>query len=152
MAHWSLVESGEENETTIYQTRAKLYYFDKEWRERGVGVLRLNVSVSQRGIKTSPKSSAESTTDQPDTQPQRRKARLILRADGSHRVILNTPLLKQTSFGATSKGERPTGSNILFIGSLDGFDRPVTMQLKVSQTIACHRAAYTFVGLVATCI
>ncbi|KAI4750339.1 hypothetical protein E4T44_14939, partial [Aureobasidium sp. EXF-8845] len=38
------IETGEEGETTEYTCRAKLYNFvdKKEWKERGVGVLRLN--------------------------------------------------------------------------------------------------------------
>lgn len=42
------VHTGEEDEATAYQTRAKLYVMqaDGGWRERGVGTLKLNVRRS----------------------------------------------------------------------------------------------------------
>jgi len=42
------VHTGEEDEETIYQTRAKLYVMQSDggWKERGVGTLRLNVRAS----------------------------------------------------------------------------------------------------------
>ena len=51
----------------------KTYNFvdKKEWKERGLGVLRLNV-----------------TEPQSDDGDSTLKARLVMRADGSHRVIL----------------------------------------------------------------
>ncbi|GAK68088.1 pH domain-like protein [Moesziomyces antarcticus] len=67
-------KTGEEDEETIHSIRAKLYTMadDQSWKERGTGTLRVNV----------PKHSA------------RDKARLVMRADGVLRVILNVSLFK----------------------------------------------------------
>lgn len=51
--------------------------------------------------------------------PRPIKARFILRADGSHRLVLNSPLTKQTSFGG-DRGARPTGMGLFFHGHLEG--------------------------------
>lgn len=45
MAYIYTVKTGEEHEETIYSTRARLYVMDsdtKDWKERGVGMLRVN--------------------------------------------------------------------------------------------------------------
>ncbi|KAK8847631.1 hypothetical protein IAR55_005490 [Kwoniella newhampshirensis] len=71
--HEQDVTTGEEDEETVYQTRAKLYVSDKEagWKERGVGILKLNV---RRGDGLG--------------------ARLVMRADGVFRLLLNSKLYK----------------------------------------------------------
>ncbi|KAF9693974.1 hypothetical protein EKO04_007797 [Ascochyta lentis] len=89
-------ETGEENETSAWIGRAKLYTMDGEgkergWKERGVGNIKLNV-----------------TLDEP------RKARFVLRADGTHRLILNAAVTKQLVFGADSEGAKPKDGRLLF--------------------------------------
>jgi Ran-binding protein 3 len=101
--------TGEEEEKTEFNNRAKLYFFGlhdgvKQWRERGSGVLRLNIK------KSSP--------DEPDAQPQ---ARLIMRADGSHRVVLNTIVKKELKFG-DPQGGPPQGGSLLFMGTIPGVE------------------------------
>jgi Ran-binding protein 3 len=101
--------TGEEEETTEFNNRAKLYFFGlhegvKQWRERGSGVLRLNVK--------------KSSEDEPDAQPQ---ARLIMRADGSHRVVLNTIVKKELKFG-DPQGGPPQGGSLLFMGTIPGVE------------------------------
>lgn len=113
------VETGEEDELTEFSCRAKLYNFTevtegkKEWKERGLGVLRLNVGKIQHDAK--------------DLRP---KARLLMRADGSHRVILNTPVKKEIKFG-TPKGEAPSNGYLYFMGTVDGKEGLELLQLKV---------------------
>ncbi|KAH0400338.1 hypothetical protein KCU89_g5286, partial [Aureobasidium melanogenum] len=109
------IETGEEGETTEYTCRAKLYNFvdKKEWKERGIGVIRLNV--------TEPK---------PDDKDSTIKARLVMRADGSHRVILNTPVQKDLKYGDVH-GNRPTGHFMSLMGSLDGKPLLEILQLKL---------------------
>lgn len=113
------VETGEENEVTKYSCRAKLYNYStlpdgkKEWRERGLGVLRLNVKASGDGDN--------------DGKP---KARFLMRADGSHRVVLNTPIKKEITFG-TPSGAAPTNGFIYFMGTFDGRENLEMLQLKV---------------------
>lgn len=68
-------KTGEEDEESIHSIRAKLYLMaeDQSWKERGTGTLRVNV----------PKSSSD-----------KQSARLVMRADGVLRVILNVSLFK----------------------------------------------------------
>ncbi|KAJ8329468.1 Ran-binding protein 3 [Batrachochytrium dendrobatidis] len=73
------VVTGEEDETTIHSTRCKLYAWDGEnWRERGTGQIKIN-----EGVVTG------------DTTVQRR---LVMRADGVYRVILNVRILPSMPF------------------------------------------------------
>ncbi|KAG8976958.1 hypothetical protein FRB90_008978, partial [Tulasnella sp. 427] len=65
------VHTGEEDEETRHQTRGRLFQLSEDgaWKERGIGTLKINV---KRHAGT--------------------RARLIMRADAVHRVILNAPL------------------------------------------------------------
>ena len=118
------LETGEEEEQTDYSCRAKLYNFvtgaegKKEWKERGLGVVRLN---------------ARRVGSVEDYKPT---ARLLMRADGSHRVILNTPVKKELKFGAPAGGP-PTGGYIYFMGAVDGATGLEMLQLKVSWMPQC---------------
>lgn len=38
--------TGEEDEDTVFQARSKLFVNEKGWKERGVGLLKLNVQRS----------------------------------------------------------------------------------------------------------
>lgn len=117
------LETGEEDETTQFTCRAKLYNFStlpdgkKEWRERGFGTLRLNVKNTAPG-ETGP--------------PQ---ARLLMRAEGSHRVVLNTGIKKDYKFG-DGKGDKPVGGLMLFMGAVTdpdgGAGKLELLQLKVN--------------------
>lgn len=67
------IETGEEGEQSVFSCRAKLYTLDltkpsEGWRERGVGTLHVNTTQESR-------------------------SRLVMRADGVLKVILNLPLL-----------------------------------------------------------
>lgn len=117
------LETGEEEERVEFSSRAKLYNFvagadgKKEWKERGLGVVRLNVKNPV-------------STDDEDDGPKP-TARLLMRADGSHRVILNTPVKKEIKFGSASGGQ-PQGGLVLFMGTVDGKAGLEMLQLKVS--------------------
>lgn len=89
-------ETGEEGEHTVWVGRAKLYTMSgegssKAWKERGVGNFKLNVTLEE------PK-----------------KARFVLRADGTHRLLLNTAVTKQLVFGGDSTGAKPKDGRLLF--------------------------------------
>lgn len=89
-------ETGEEGETTAWTGRAKLYTMAGEgptrgWQERGVGTFKFNV-----------------TLDEP------KKARFVLRADGTHRLLLNVAVTKQLVFGGDIKGDKPKDGRLLF--------------------------------------
>ena len=119
------LETGEEDEITEYSCRAKLYNFatvaegKKEWKERGLGIVRLNVNKPAPG---------EEDEDGP-------KARLLMRAEGSHRVILNTPVKKEITFGGPTGGQ-PQGGYVYFMGAVDGKEGLELLQLKVSSCSA----------------
>lgn len=99
------VETGEEDEETMFTARAKLFSFIKGdgWKERGVGNLKLN---------TRKRTHEEEKSNAP------KKARFIMRAEGSHRVVLNSPIHRDLKVG-DPKGEKPTAGMIYFLGSLD---------------------------------
>lgn len=111
------LETGEEDERIEYSCRAKLYNFvtgpdgKKEWKERGLGIVKLNTSDGE-------------------TEDGSLSARLLMRADGSHRVILNTPVKKELKFGAAGGGP-PQSGLLLFMGAVEGQKDLEMMQLKV---------------------
>lgn len=114
------VETGEEGEETVYLQRAKLYVnTDKQWKERGVGVFKVNVAYTVNDVKG----------DDDDEEPLPKKsARFIMRADGSHRIVLNSPITRDIKIQDPAGGI-PKGKNAIFLGFLDG--APKLMQLKV---------------------
>lgn len=67
------LRTGEEDETSIFSSRAKLYTMaaDKNWKERGTGTVRCNVPKKDAG-----------------------SARLVMRAEGVLRLILNVNLFE----------------------------------------------------------
>jgi hypothetical protein len=116
------VETGEEAEETVFSCRAKLYHFEgKEWKERGVGTFKINTAWAP--------SSEESLE---------RKSRLIMRTDGVHRVVLNTPIFKGMKVG-TPEGNEPTGKTLNITGMEAG--KPTLFALKVSS----FRSATSFI-------
>lgn len=127
------VETGEEEEETAYSCRAKLYTFveieegkgKKEWRERGLGTLRLNVRRPASGDLEDGKGDSGEEAGV--------KARFLMRADGSHRVVLNTPVKKEISFGAVGGGP-PQGGYMFFMGTVGDGGRLELLQLKVGRT------------------
>jgi Ran-binding protein 3 len=89
-------ETGEEGEVSVWTGRAKLYTMagdgaTKAWKERGVGTFKFNVTV-----------------DEP------KKARFVLRADGTHRLLLNAAVTRKLVFGGDSSGEKPKEGRLLF--------------------------------------
>jgi len=138
------VETGEENETTEYTCRAKLYNFvasdpsnsssKKEWKERGLGTLRLNVQLQpSSSTKNGEDGQDEADLEDGGASQTKTRARLVMRADGSHRVILNTPVQKAIQFG-DAQGKEPKGQYMHFMGTVDegGAGKLEVMQLKVS--------------------
>ncbi|KAH0544292.1 hypothetical protein FGG08_001555 [Glutinoglossum americanum] len=135
--HPQEVETGEEGETTIFSCRAKLFYFDKEekaWKERGVGLFKLNATATEveneydRWSRSSDDSTGEeagdSTTKNADNK---RKARLLMRADGVLRVVLNVPVFKGMKVG-DEKGNPPTGRMVTFTALEDGKAVPLLVK------------------------
>jgi Ran-binding protein 3 len=57
-----------------------------------------------------------------------------MRADGSHRVVLNTPIVKGVKFGSVT-GEAPTGGYVYFMGTVEGGAGLELLQMKVSYPV-----------------
>lgn len=94
--HTKEILTGEEEEETIFSARGKLFTFDQnEWKERGVGTLKLN----RNKLKET--------------------CRLLMRTDGSHRLILNAIVFKDFSF------ELVNGKNFRFGAIEEG--KPATL-------------------------
>ena len=139
----STVNTGEEDEETIFSCTAKLYHFEKEWKESGVGDFKINIRYE---AKSNPSQSARDDTDPAAEHNEQdlesgqsetsngleRKARLIMRARGTHRLVLNTPVFKEMNVG-THDGKEPTGKTMHITGLAEG--KPTGYQMKVSNSI-----------------
>ncbi|KAL8973998.1 MAG: hypothetical protein Q9197_001771 [Variospora fuerteventurae] len=114
------VETGEAGERPIFtSSRAQLYYFDSGgWHEKGKGAFKLNVAVAEGGDE-----------QQQQQQQQEKKARFIMRAHQTFRVLLNQPIFKKMQVG-DSKGREPSGKNFAFAVIDQG--RPTPHLLKLS--------------------
>ncbi|KLJ05393.1 hypothetical protein EMPG_11110 [Blastomyces silverae] len=141
--HEQETETGEEGEDTIFSCRGKLYHFDgKEWKERGVGVCKVNVREPANGDNKTDESSEEqqpqegkveekeekeevkAKADEDDSKESKKKtARVIMRADGVWRVILNIPIFKGMKAGDPS-GAAPKGKQVHFAGFEEGKSVP----------------------------
>ena len=85
------VLTGEEDESTTYQNRTKLYVMESDggWRERGVGTLRLNVRRSDgRGARLGELSRRVFSL----VCGQKTNCLSVMRAEGVLRLILNVSL------------------------------------------------------------
>ncbi|OAX85461.1 hypothetical protein ACJ72_00140 [Emergomyces africanus] len=149
--HEQQTETGEEGEITVFSCRGKLYHFDgKEWKERGVGVFKVN--VRDPAVNEEEEEEDKESDDDDQGQPRENKAeqdeeekeeedkgetdgegekeskrkktaRVIMRADGVWRVILNIPIFKGMKAGDPSGGT-PKGKQVHFAGFEDGKSVP----------------------------
>jgi Ran-binding protein 3 len=131
MLTFTAVETGEEEEETIFSCRAKLFHFEeKQWKERGVGSLKVNVRYEPL---SSPENGDSQDSEEDDLEggitPMVRRGRVLMRTDGVHRVILNSPVFKGMNVG-TKDGDEPTGRTMMLTGMEDG--KPKGFQLRVS--------------------
>lgn len=102
------VETGEEEEENLFTCKGKLFHFSGEWKERGVGTFKINARTSETG---------------------KQQGRMIMRADGALRVMLNSPVFKGMTFG-DAKNEEPTSKQIFLASNEEG--RTVPLLLRVS--------------------
>lgn len=107
-----VVNDGEAGESTLLQVRAKMFHLEKGegWKERGSGMLKINVPESsvqfdESGVPVLGSFDAsgldETAEDEeaPDGGARGYKvARLIMRQDHTHRVLLNTTILPAMEF------------------------------------------------------
>jgi len=125
-ANGRVVKTGEEEEETVFACRAKLYHFEKEWKERGVGTLKINVRHENKALADEDEEQDIEAGESFSTTEQ--KARLVMRTDGVHKVILNTPVFKSMHIG-DQDGEEPVGKTMHLTGLEDG--KPRNFQIKV---------------------
>ncbi|KAM4064743.1 hypothetical protein HRG_004901 [Hirsutella rhossiliensis] len=102
------VDDGEAGEATIVSIRAKMFSLDKEagWKERGAGMLKINVprgcvEFDEAGAPISGSfdaSGLEADDEAGDESKGHKVARLIMRQDQTHRVILNTVIVPAMQF------------------------------------------------------
>ncbi|EQB43959.1 hypothetical protein CGLO_17348 [Colletotrichum gloeosporioides Cg-14] len=103
------VDDGEAGEATIIQVRAKMFYLEKEvgWKERGSGMLKINVPVACVSFDDSGlpiPGSFDASGLENDEDPEaggstaHKVARLIMRQDQTHRILLNTVILPAMKF------------------------------------------------------
>jgi len=100
------VKTGEENENHVFQTKAKLFTMDsieKKWKESGVGTLRLNVALDGS------------------------IARLVMRNDGSLRLLLNVKLWPGM------KVEKAADKQVRFTGTTFDTGKPCTYLVKFAR-------------------
>ncbi|KAJ5915881.1 hypothetical protein N7454_010788 [Penicillium verhagenii] len=101
------VETGEEEEETAFSCKAKLFHFsNKEWKERGIGTFKINVRRNSNGM---------------------RAGRMIMRADGAMRVMLNSPIFKGMNYGDASN-EAPINKQVLLASVEDGRTVPLLLR------------------------
>ena len=103
------MNDGEAGEATVISVRAKMFYHDKEagWKERGAGMLKINVpqvcvDFDESGVVISGSFDASGLelddAEGSGSSKGHNVARLIMRQDQTHRVILNTAILPAMKF------------------------------------------------------
>lgn len=122
------MKSGEEDETTLYQVKAKLYWMDLEklsegWKERGVGILKVN--------------KLKKPTDS-------YRSRLIMRQVGNLKLILNLPIAKNIKVlkGMTSSF---AGNKFIRIQTIEQ-GKPIQYALKIGQVENVPKVYDSIVG------
>lgn len=133
------VDDGEAGEITVLSVRAKMFCLDKQagWKERGAGMLKINVphacvefngsgSIIPGSFDASVLENGKESAD--DKNRSNKVARLILRQDQTHRVILNTAILPAMKFQEKASLK---SVGILFT-ALEGSDaKPVSITIRV---------------------
>lgn len=139
------VNDGEAGEATITSVRAKVFYLDKEagWKERGSGMLKINVPEvcvefddSGSPIPGSFDASGLELDDVAEggNAGGPKVARLILRQDQTHRVILNTAILPAMKFQEKASLK---SVGILFTAFEGAEAKPVNITVRVRGSAEC---------------
>ncbi|KFX86633.1 hypothetical protein V490_08995 [Pseudogymnoascus sp. VKM F-3557] len=133
------IHDGEEDEVTLSQFRAKLFAMEPKegWKERGVGNLKVNVhktcvEFDEYTGAPVPGSFDVSLRDDDEDAPPVIAARLIMRQENTHRVILNTIINRALKL--EEKPSNAAGKGYMFT-AFDG-GKPVNMLLKLNETNA----------------
>lgn len=105
-------DDGEADEATIIQARGRMYYLGKStdtdgkeqlaWRERGAGILKINVPAESVKIDAESGNAIASSFDPSvlakSTPENPKLVRLLMRQDSTLRVILNSAMLPGMEF------------------------------------------------------
>lgn len=115
------VETGEEEEETRFEARAKLFVnTGKEWKERGVGLFKVNVMDGDADV---------------DTGKPKLRARFIMRADGTHRVSINSPITPEVQI-QDKDGAEPKQNTVFFMGAIDGKMRLCLLRVSIPSSLS----------------
>jgi len=131
-----VVDDGEGQEVTLFSVRAKMYLMEKGvgWKERGAGMLKVNVPKSTVDLDdqgaVDPSSFDASVLEDGEDEDRRTHVRLIMRQDHTLRVILNTVILPAMKFQVTN---RLKTSTVLFTAFEGGEVRQVQMKVRASE-------------------
>ncbi|TVY49471.1 Nucleoporin [Lachnellula occidentalis] len=136
------IEDGESGEATLLQMRAKLFAIDSKevgWKERGVGTLKINVpkpcvDFDENGVVIPGSFDASGLEDEDEDSAAPRVARLIMRQENTHRVVLNTVIVRAMEFN-----DKPSNSSAQIIFTAfegDKEPKPINMLLKMSEANA----------------
>ncbi|MCJ1378355.1 hypothetical protein MMC17_001452 [Xylographa soralifera] len=120
--HLQEVETGEQDEDTIFSNRGKLYRFvEKKWAERGVGLFKLNVKRQD--------AASEVVKGETTTQP-----RFVMRTQATHKVILNAPVFKEMKI-SDLQGKEPSGKAAMFSVYVEGKLTPHLLKMSKEDDI-----------------
>lgn len=122
---------------TLISVRSKMFVHEADagWKERGAGMVKINVPHScvefdDNGNVQPGSFDASGLED--DSDEQTKVARLIMRQDQTHRVILNTPILPVMKFQEKSTLKSASATSILFT-AFDGPEaKPISVTIRVS--------------------
>ena len=138
------VDDGETGEVPIASVRAKMIIHDKEagWKERGAGMLKINVPHSaiefdESGLPVQGSFDAAAMDEEDEeydddgslipTEPK--VPRLLMRQDQTHRILLNTAILPEMNFQEKASLK---SVGVLFT-AFEGQDaRPISVTMRVS--------------------
>ncbi|KAF7885289.1 uncharacterized protein EAF01_011354 [Botrytis porri] len=125
------IDDGEADEATILQIRAKLFAMGSKelgWKERGVGTLKINAPKSCVDFDESGHAIPGSFDS---SMLEGNSVRLVMRQENTHRVILNTVVLKAMEF----KPKPSTTSAQVLFTAFEGETeaKPVNMILKMNE-------------------
>ncbi|MCJ1307890.1 hypothetical protein MMC25_001538 [Agyrium rufum] len=113
------METGEEGENTIIQVRGKLFqWVDTAWAERGIGPFKLNIT------RPKPASTEGEKEGKEETEKPKIIARFLMRAQLTHRVILNSPIFENMLVTDAGNGK------FRFSGMVDGKIVPYLLRIK----------------------
>ncbi|TGO58125.1 hypothetical protein BCON_0058g00070 [Botryotinia convoluta] len=125
------IDDGEADEATILQIRAKLFAMGSKelgWKERGVGTLKINAPKSCVDFDESGHAIPGSFDS---SMLEGNSVRLVMRQENTHRVILNTVVLKAMEF----KPKPSTTSAQVLFTAFEGETeaKPINMILKMNE-------------------